>query len=467
MAQTDFLAAINQIAAERNIDPDSVTNAIKTAIITGFRRDYPEEEGAILDVEIDPTAGAISVYADKKVVKDVTNKATQISVKAAISLENKLREGDHVLVDITPTGDFGRVAAQAARQVILQNIREAEKDSIMEEFTDKIGEIDYAVIQRMQGDNVLMEIRRAIGVMPLEDRIPNEYYKSGSRTKVLLKEIRETPRGKQLIISRADPEFLIGLFKIEVPEILSGSIDIKAVAREAGSRSKIAVNSNVESVDPIGSCVGQRGVRINAIMNELKFGMQEEKIDIIAWAESESDFIVNALSPAQVISIDIIDEEGKKATVIVPDEQLSLAIGKEGQNVRLAAKLTGWNIDIQGETIKIDVPNKDKDKKQKIDSVENKKDDKKSIKKTAGDKEESEKDTKTVKSKKKSTKKKAVSKKIKSGSIESLELGSRIEKSLKTAKITTLKKLEKAISDGIKIKGVGPKAVEKIEAALK
>jgi len=450
MAQTDFLAAINQIAAERNIDPDSVTNAIKMAIITGFRRDYPEEEGAILDVEIDPVAGTISVYADKKVVKDVTNKATQISVKAAISLENKLREGDHVLVDITPTGDFGRVAAQAARQVILQNIREAEKDSIMEEFNDKIGEIDYAVIQRMQGDNVLMELRRAIGVMPLEDRIPNEYYKSGSRTKVLLKEIKETSRGKQLIISRADPKFLIGLFKLEVPEILSGSIDIKAVAREAGSRSKIAVNSNVEGVDPIGSCVGQRGVRINAIMNELKFGLQEEKIDIIAWAEGEADFIANALSPAQVISIDIIDAEGKKATVIVPDEQLSLAIGKEGQNVRLAAKLTGWNIDIQGETIKIDVPNKDKNSVSKEENKESKKDAKKEVKLV-----------------KKGAKKKTVTKKAKAGTIKSLDLGTRIEKSLKDAKITTVKKLEKAIVDTIKIKGIGPKAVEKIEAALK
>jgi len=353
-SQSDFLSAINQIAAERNIDPEEVLTAIKQAVKTGFQKDYPEEEGTLLEVEIDPIVGSISVYADKKVVKKVTNPATQISVTDAKKLEEKLIEGDHVQVDITPTGDFGRVAAQAAKQVIMQKIRESEKESVMSEFTDKIGEIDYGVVQRMDGDNVIFEIRRAIALMPKEERIPVEFYKSGNRLKILLKEITSGLKGKQLIVSRSAPEFLEGLFKIEVPEIVSGSVEIKAIAREAGSRSKVAVTSNSEGVDPIGSCVGQKGVRINSIMNELRFGNTEEKIDIILWDGNISDFITNALSPAHVDKVEIIDKDKKEAKVIVPDDQLSLAIGKEGQNVRLAAKLTGWNIDIGGVTLKND-----------------------------------------------------------------------------------------------------------------
>lgn len=352
--QTDFMIAVNQIAAERNINPDDVVGAIKEAIKTGFRRDYPEEEGTQLEVDIDQEKGAIRVYADKKVVKEVTTPSTQISLKDAKALESKLQVGDHVQVDITPSGDFGRVAAQSAKQVILQKIRESEKESIMAEFKDKMGEIDYAVVQRMAGDDVIFEIRRAIALMPAEERIPVEFYRSGNRMKVLLKEIRVTQRGKQLIVSRADGDFLRGLFALEVPEIVSGSVEIRSVAREAGSRSKVAVKSNVQGIDPIGSCVGQKGVRINAIMNELKFGAHEEKIDIILFDDSEDTFVANALSPAQVIETKIINADNKEIQVIVPDEQLSLAIGKDGQNVRLAAKLTGWNIDIQGVTVKIE-----------------------------------------------------------------------------------------------------------------
>lgn len=265
--QTDFMVAVNQIAAERNIDPDDVLEAIKLAIQTGFRRDYPEEEVESVIVDIDKSNGMISVFADKKVVDMVTNTDSQISLEDAVKIEPKLKVGDHIQVDITPSGDFGRVAAQAAKQVILQKIRESEKNAVMAEFTGHIGEIEYAVVQRMDGDNVIFEIRRATAIMPQEDRIPSEFYKSGSRLKVLLKDIRETSRGKQLIVSRADPMFLEALFKLEVPEIVSGSVEIKSIAREAGSRSKVAVSSNVEGVDPIGSCVGQKGVRINAIMN--------------------------------------------------------------------------------------------------------------------------------------------------------------------------------------------------------
>lgn len=364
--QTDFMVAVNQIAAERNIDPDDVLEAIKLAIQTGFRRDYPEEEVESVIVDIDKSNGMISVFADKKVVDMVTNSDSQISLEDAKKIEPKLKVGDHIQVDITPSGDFGRVAAQAAKQVILQKIRESEKNAVMAEFTGHIGEIEYAVVQRMDGDNVIFEIRRATAIMPQEDRIPSEFYKSGSRLKVLLKDIRETSRGKQLIVSRADSMFLEALFKLEVPEIVSGSVEIKSIAREAGSRSKVAVSSNVEGVDPIGSCVGQKGVRINAIMNELKFGNHEEKIDIIAYAEDISEFIANALSPAQVIRVTIKDDKKKDALVIVPDEQLSLAIGRDGQNVRLAAKLTSWNIDIQGETVKVKDNQLDEEQRQKL-----------------------------------------------------------------------------------------------------
>lgn len=438
--QTDFMAAVNQIAAERNINPDEVLEAIKSAIKTGFRRDYPEEEGSTLEVDINPEGGSIAVYADKKVVDDVTDPTTQISLAEAQEIEEKLRVGDHVQVDITPTGDFGRVAAQAARQVILQKIRESEKESIMDEFKDKIGDIDFGVVQRMDGDSVIFEIRRALAVMPLEDRVPNEFYKSGARLKVLLKEIGMTPKGKQLIVSRSAPDFLVGLFKLEVPEIVSGSVEIKSIAREAGSRSKVAVHSTVDGVDPIGSCVGQKGVRINAIMNELKFGVQEEKIDIISWDEDEVTFIQNALSPAQVLTVELVDEEEKIAKVVVPDDQLSLAIGKEGQNVRLAAKLTGWSIDIEGETIKVDDPHS---KAQSDD---------------ASDDDDSDDDE--------TTNEVEASEEVSADDITSLELATRTETALRDAGIDSVAKLKEAIDAGEKIKGVGPKALEEINEKL-
>jgi len=362
--QTDLMIAVNQIAAERNIDPNEVIEAIKEAIKTGFRRDYPEETETLLEVEIKPEEiQSIRVYANKKVVKEVTNKTAQIELNAAKKIEPKLKEGDHIMVDVTPTGDFGRVAAQVAKQVILQKIRESEKEAVMKEFDGKIGEIEYAVVQRLDGDDVIFEIRRALAVMPLEDRIPNEFYRSGSRMKVLIKEIRMTPRGKQLIVSRADNNFLVGLFKLEVPEISSQTVEIKAMAREAGSRSKVAVFSTTDGIDPIGACVGQKGVRINAILNDLKFGNFEEKIDIILWNEDISTFIANSLSPATISEVGIIDADSKRARVFIEDEQLSLAIGREGQNVRLAAKLTGWNIDIHGLSEKAEIEKSTKEEK--------------------------------------------------------------------------------------------------------
>lgn len=426
MTQSDFMLAVNQIAAERNIDANEVIEAIKMAIRAGFKRDYPEEEGSILNVEIDPVAGSISVYADKKVVEEVTNPATQISLKEAKKLESKLRIGDHVEVDITPDGDFGRIAAQAAKQVILQKIRESEKESVLKEFTDKVGQIETGVIQRLDGDAVLWEVRKAIAVMPKEDRVMSEFYKSGTRHKLLIKEIAITPRGKQLIVSRSAPEFLKALFELEVPELVSGSIEIKKIAREEGSRSKVAVASNTDGIDPIGSCVGQKGVRINAIMNELKVGNSEEKIDIILWDANPEQFISNALSPAEVVKVEVVDAKEKVARVIVPDEQLSLAIGREGQNVRLAAKLTEWKIDIQGETVKVETEFSKKEEK-------------------SSDSEE----------------------KAEAGVFDSLDLSKKVVTALEKAGVSSVEDLKSKIEAGEKIKGVGPKAVEEIKSKLK
>jgi N utilization substance protein A len=405
--QTDLMIAVNQIAAERNIDPNEVIEAIKEAIKTGFRRDYPEETESLLEVEIKPEEiQSIRVYANKKVVTEVTSKSTQIALADAKKIEPKLKEGDHIMVDVTPTGDFGRVAAQVAKQVILQKIRESEKEAVMKEFDDKIGEIEYGVVQRLDGDDVIFEIRRALATMPLVDRIPNEYYRSGSRMKVLLKEIKMSPRGKQLIVSRADNEFLTGLFKLEVPEISSSTVEIKSMAREAGSRTKVAVHSTTDGIDPIGACVGQKGVRINAILNDLKFGNFEEKIDIILWNEDIATYIANSLSPATVADVEIVDADSKRARVFIDDEQLSLAIGREGQNVRLAAKLTGWNIDIHGLSEKAVIAAKEKPVAKPKTATTKKSTKKEAVKKTV---------TKTVKTavKAKKSVKKAVKAEVK------------------------------------------------------
>ncbi len=425
--QSDLLVAVNQISAERGIDPKSVLEAIEEAIATGFKKDFDNEDVKI-SVEIHPEIGTIKVLLEKEVVDKLEDDELQIDIKEAKKINPNLKVGDKIKIDITPKGDFGRIAAQSAKQVILQKIREAEREAQIKEFEDRIGELESAIVQRMDKDRVIWEINKAIAIMKPEDRVPTEYYKSGNRHKVLLKAIEEETRGKTLYVSRSDPDFLKALFEMEVPEIVSGTIEIKAIAREAGSRSKVAVHSLSDGIDPIGSCVGQRGVRINAIMNELKIGNIEEKVDIILWDEDVAQFISNALSPAQTILVKLNKKE-KVAKVVVPDDQLSLAIGKEGQNVRLAVKLTGWNIDIQGETIKID--------------------DNYNIIKEDGDK-------KTNKTKDKDTKDKLFSK-----------LPKRIATALKKAKINDIKTLKQKIDNKEKIPGIGEKAIKEIKEMLK
>ena len=350
MAMTsEFVAAINQIAAERGIDKEEIFLALEAAILVAYKKEkfqnlnLSEEEeekmGANLTVELDRETGEFKLIATKEVVKKVTDDNIQIALGDAQMISPSVEIGDSIQLEM-PAEDFGRIAAQTAKQVILQKMRESEKEAVLVEFNDKVGEIFSALMQRMQKGHVVFEIGKATAIMPQEEQISNEFYRLGERYKVLLKSIDDG----QIIVSRADPKFLIELFKLEVPEIESGVVEVKAVAREAGSRSKIAVVSHQDGVDPIGSCVGQRGIRIANVMNEIG----EEKIDIIEWDESQEKFVANALSPAKIASVKI---EEDTATVTVDEDQLSLAIGREGQNVRLAWKLTGFKIDIVGNGI--------------------------------------------------------------------------------------------------------------------
>jgi len=337
---SEFISAINQIAAERGIDKEEIFVALEEAILVAYKKEkygleVPEEdELSNWSVELNRESGEFKLIASKEVVKKVKNSEKEISLSEAEMISPNIEVGDSIQIEM-PSEDFGRIAAQTAKQVILQKIRESEKEAVISEYSDKVGEIFTALMQRMQKGQVVFEVGKATAYMPQEEQISNEFYRLGDRYKVLLKDIVDS----QMVVSRSDPNFLIGLFKLEVPEIESGVLEVKGVAREAGSRSKMAVVSHQDGVDAIGSCVGQRGVRIANVMNELG----EEKIDIIEWDEDVEKFIANSLSPAK---IDDVKVEGDTATVTVPNDQLSLAIGREGQNVRLAWKLTGYKIDI-------------------------------------------------------------------------------------------------------------------------
>lgn len=352
---TDFIAAINQISAERGINVEDVFVALEQAILVAYKKEYGigrdeyiepiegeeiEEVEENIRVEMSREDGSFVIMALKVVVDKIEEDDKEILLKEAKLLSKELALGDSVEIEL-PKDGFGRIAAQTAKQVILQQIRESEKDAVLSEYSGKTGEVFTALMQRMQRGQVVFEIGKATAYMPQEEQISNEFYRVGERYKVLLKGIEETVRGRELIVSRASDDFLVELFAVEVPEIENGVVEVKAVAREAGSRSKMAVVSNQEGVDPIGSCVGQRGIRIANVMSELG----EEKIDIIEWDEDLATFVANALSPAKVEDVKV---DGNTATVKVEEDQLSLAIGRDGQNARLAWKLTELKIDIVG-----------------------------------------------------------------------------------------------------------------------
>ncbi len=339
--ETQFAQAIAQICDEKNIDKNVVMEAVEAALAAAYKKDYGDKDQEVR-VHLSEEAGAMEVYISKIVVEEVDNEYLEISLSQAQRLDKKAKIGDTIEVIDLPA-DFGRIAAQTAKQVIVQRIREAERDMVFSEYSDKEGEIVNCNVQRIEGDTVICDLGKANGVLYKNEQIPGERYYPNQRFRVFIVKVEQTNRGPQIVISRSHPGMVKKLFESEVPEISTGVVEIKGVSREAGGRTKIAVHANDEAVDPVGSFVGQRGIRVQSVMNELS----GEKIDIILWDEDPVVFVTNAISPAKISNIEL-DEKEEKATIKVPEDQLSLAIGKQGQNVRLAAKLTGWNIDIEG-----------------------------------------------------------------------------------------------------------------------
>lgn len=384
-ARTEFASALNQVCLERGIEPEVVLETIEAAILAAYRKDFGLEEELKYEVELDASTGEAKIYAWK---------------------EGKKKQKK----DITPPG-FGRIAAQTAKQVILQKIREAEKEAVLSEYSERVGTLINGMVLRFDGPNVIVDIGKTEGVMPPQEQARNERYQLNQRLTFYIEGIRDSMRGQEVVVSRAHKGLVKGLFRREVPEVASGAVEIKAIAREAGSRSKVAVSSRQVGVDPVGSCVGQKGVRVQAVINELN----GEKIDVIAYSDDLIKFITAALSPAEGVKVEV-DEKKETAIVAVPDDQLSLAIGKEGQNVRLAAKLTGYKIDIKGAGKKV-------------------------VKKVAKE-EESE--------------------------LAKAGLSKRAVNALEKAGIKTLKGLKKKSEEELaKIKGLGPKALKEIKKVIK
>jgi N utilization substance protein A len=342
--QNQFISAIEQICEEKGISKDSVLEAIAAAMAAAYKKDYGDRDQEVR-AELDPSTGAAKIFISKEVVKSVDEgmEDLQMSLEDAKKINPDVKKGEIVEYEEKTHTDFGRVAAQTAKQVIMQRIREAEREVVFSEFSDKEGQIINSTVQRVERGNVYIDLGKAVGVLFPNDQLPNERYYTGQRVKVYVVRVEQTLKGPQIVVSRTHPEMIRRLFEMEVPEISGGSVEIVNIAREAGNRTKIAVKSNTEGVDPVGTFVGGRGTRVQAVMNEIG----EEKIDIIPFSEDAKEYIASALSPTKVIEVKTDDAE-KKAIVKVPEDQLSLAIGKSGQNVRLAAKLTGWSVDIDG-----------------------------------------------------------------------------------------------------------------------
>ena len=385
-----FASAITQIVEEKGIAQEKVLETIEAALAAAYKRDYASR-GEQIRITLNPETGKMQVYkvmlvvdesmlkpeeevseeeqeteergkkflgraapkAIQRAAEPVTeeeedgrvrfNAERHIMIGEAKKIQKGIKPGEELSIELEPHEEFGRIAAQTAKQVIIQRLREAEREAIVEEYKDKQGELVSGIVQRVEGRTVFIDLGRGIGMLFPQEQIPGEYYRLGARLRTLLLEVNMSQRGPQIILSRAHPEFMRKLFALDVPEIAAGVVEIKNVAREAGSRTKIAVTSNQEGVDPIGACVGQRGTRVMAITNELG----GEKIDIIEWDDDPERYIANAMSPAKVVDVEL--KHRSVATVLVPDEQLSLAIGRDGQNVRLAVKLTNWKIEVRGE----------------------------------------------------------------------------------------------------------------------
>lgn len=338
----EFIEAIEALEKEKDISKDILIEAIESALVSAYKKNYGTSQN--VRVNIDREEGDIDVFMRKDVVEEVEDDMVEISLEEALEIDPRYEAGDVVEYQVTPR-DFGRIAAQTAKQVVVQRIREAERGMIFDDYITRQGEIITGTVQRISNETIFVNMGKAEGILAATERVPGESYNINERIKVYIMDVKKTTKGPQVFLSRSHPGLVKRLFELEVPEIEDGIVEIKSIAREAGSRTKIAVYTEEENIDPVGACVGTRGSRVQNIVDEL-FG---EKIDIITWSEDPQVLISNVLSPAKVEKV-IIDEEEKAATVIVPDYQLSLAIGKEGQNVRLAAKLCGWKIDIKSHT---------------------------------------------------------------------------------------------------------------------
>ena len=339
----ELILALEELEKEKGIKKEYLLEAIETALVTAYKRNFDSLEN--VRVEMDHQTGATHVYAIKEVMEKANDEDTEISLKEAQKINPDLKEGDTVETEIVPR-DFGRIAAQTAKQVIIQKLREVEREIVYNEFNERKGEIVSGLIQKADHNIVVMDLGKLEGVMPLKEQIPTEHYKVNDKIKGYVLDVEKGAKGApQVIVSRSHPDFVRKLLEFEIPEIYEGVIEIKSVSRDPGYRSKVAVYSPDQNIDPVGSCVGQKGVRIQNVINELN----GEKIDVIEWNEDPSIYIASALLPAKILAVDIKEEE-KFAQVVVPEDQLSLAIGKSGQNARLAARLTNWKIDIKSET---------------------------------------------------------------------------------------------------------------------
>lgn len=342
----EFITALDDLARERHIDKEQLISAIETALISAYKKNYGKS--ANVRATINRKTGEIEVSAAKSVVTEIEDEQTQISLEDARAIDPRYELGDIVEIQVRPR-DFGRIAAQTGKQVVVQHIREAERGAIYDDYIEKENEILTAIVQHLEGRRVFVELGRTDGLLEPNQQIPEETYAVNDRLKVYVLEVTRAAHGPQVLVSRTHPGLVKRLFELEVPEIRSGIVQIKAIAREAGQRTKMAVFSTDPMIDPVGSCVGARGMRVENVVNELK----TEKIDIVKWSADPAEYIASALNPARVLSVFVAENE-KAARVIVPDNQLSLAIGKEGQNARLAAKLTGWKIDIKSQSQALD-----------------------------------------------------------------------------------------------------------------
>ncbi|PLT31585.1 transcription termination factor NusA [Peribacillus deserti] len=339
---SELLDALVLLEKEKGISRDVIIEAIEAALVSAYKRNFNQAQNVRIDMNLE--RGTMRVFARKEVVDQVFDARLEVSVEEARRIDPNYQVEDVVEMEVTPK-DFGRIAAQTAKQVVTQRVREAERGIIYSEFIDREEDIMTGIVQRQDSRFIYVSLGKIEALLPINEQMPNEHYKPHDRIKVFLTKVEKTSKGPQIFVSRTHPGLLKRLFEIEVPEIYDGTVEIKSVAREAGDRSKISVHSENPEVDPVGSCVGPKGQRVQAIVNELK----GEKIDIVNWSEDPVEFVANALSPSKVLEV-IVKEEEKATTVIVPDFQLSLAIGKRGQNARLAAKLTGWKIDIKSES---------------------------------------------------------------------------------------------------------------------